>query len=151
MPAFNWLAPLDSCCTSRAFAFAAGASLVALDVSVVLLVVDLEGCAEAAAYGFPEAKPPLLFNDSAARESDVTRPVASWMGWFERGSVVTYVYQIGGRQRWCRNSCVWDETFSYAMLRKSKGSWENAHLLSVSGWSSHCENQLSDLSNENSF
>jgi hypothetical protein len=63
--------------------------VVALDVSVVLVVVELEGCPDAPALGLPSPKLPEPFRDSAARESDVTVPTASLMGLLDAGSVVT--------------------------------------------------------------
>jgi hypothetical protein len=63
---------------------------VAFEVSVVLVVVELEGCLEAAALGLPAPKSPSLLRDSAASESDVTMPTPSWMGLrVDSGSVVT--------------------------------------------------------------
>jgi hypothetical protein len=62
---------------------------VAPDVSV--LFVDLEGCFEAAALGLPSPNEPSPLRDSAARESDVTTPTASWAeACLEAGSEVTY-------------------------------------------------------------
>jgi hypothetical protein len=67
----------------------AGSSLVALEVSVLLVVEDAEGCFEAAALGLPAPKEPD-WSDSAARESDVTVPTPSWTGLrVDSGSVVT--------------------------------------------------------------
>lgn len=51
--------------------------MVAPEVSVVLEVVDAEGCLEAAACGLLAPKAPPEERDSAARESEVTRPVGS--------------------------------------------------------------------------
>lgn len=63
---------------------------MAADVSVIFVVVDLEGCFNAEACGLPSPKEPCPFRDSAASESEVTTPTASWMGCLERGSVVTF-------------------------------------------------------------
>lgn len=62
---------------ARASASGAGGSRVAFATSVVLEVVEAEGWAEAAACGLFAAKEPLFLRDSAARESEVTRPVGS--------------------------------------------------------------------------
>jgi hypothetical protein len=70
---------------------------VALDVSVLFVFVDAEGCFEAAALGLPAPKSPSFFRDSAARESEVTVPVPSWMGLrVDSGSVVTYRVTLAG-------------------------------------------------------
>jgi hypothetical protein len=62
---------------SRAWASTAASSFVALDVSVLFVFVDAEGCLDAAALGFPAPKSPSFLRDSAARESDVTVPAPS--------------------------------------------------------------------------
>lgn len=64
--------------------------MVAPDVSVVLVVVDLEGCFDAAACGLPSPKEPEPLSDSAASESDVTTPTASGISCLQAGSVVTW-------------------------------------------------------------
>jgi len=79
---------LLSFAASRASLLTAGSSLVALDVSVVFVVVDAEGCLEAAALGLPAPKEPD-WRDSAARESDVTTPTASGIALSAAGSLVT--------------------------------------------------------------
>lgn len=58
---------------------------------MVFVVVDAEGCFDAAALGLPSPKDPSFLRDSAARESDVTVPTPSWMGLrVDSGSVVTW-------------------------------------------------------------
>lgn len=75
---------------SRVCASTAGSSLVALLVSVVLVVVDAEGCFEAAALGLSAPKSPPCLRDSAASESEVMVPAPSWTGFCQdSGSVVT--------------------------------------------------------------
>jgi hypothetical protein len=68
---------------SRASASTAGASLVAFEVSVLLVLVECEGCLEAAAFGLPSPKwpEPDSFRESAASESEVTTPTASALVW----------------------------------------------------------------------
>lgn len=90
----NPMAPPPDC-FSRSSDVGAGLSLVALEVSVVFVVVEAEGCLEAAALGFPAPKEPSLCRDSAARESDVTTPTASWMGCLAAGSLVTCRVGLG--------------------------------------------------------
>lgn len=62
---------------------------MAPEVSVLFEVVEAEGCFEAAAWGLFAAKEPSLLRDSAARESEVTRPVGSLR--VAVGSVTCYV------------------------------------------------------------
>lgn len=64
-------------CASRACASTAGSRRVALDVSVLLVLVDADGCFDAAAFGFPLPNEPSPWSDSAARESEVTMPTPS--------------------------------------------------------------------------
>lgn len=56
-------------------------------MSVVLPVKPLDGWAEAVAL--PDAKEPPEERDSAARESEVTVPADSVLGFWEAGSDVT--------------------------------------------------------------
>lgn len=63
---------------------------MALEVSVVFVVVEAEGWLVTPAFGLPSPKWPWFLRDSPASESDVTVPTASLMGIFDWGSVVTY-------------------------------------------------------------
>lgn len=56
-------------------------------MSVVFVVVELEGCFEGAALGLLSVNA----DDWAARESDVTVPTASGMRLLDAGSVVTFI------------------------------------------------------------
>lgn len=57
---------------------------------MVLVVVELEGCLEVATLD-PWAKVPPDERDSPARESDVTTPAPSALGfWNASGSLVTW-------------------------------------------------------------
>ena len=67
----------------------AASSLVALEVSVLFVLVEAEGCFDAAALGLPSPNEPEFLSDSPARESDVTVPTASLILLFDAGSVVT--------------------------------------------------------------
>lgn len=51
--------------------------MVALEVSVLARLEEREGWDDAAAFGLPVPKEPLLSRDSAARESDVMVPTPS--------------------------------------------------------------------------
>jgi hypothetical protein len=62
---------------------------VALEVSVLFVLVEEEGCLDAAAFGLPSPKEPEFLRDSPARESDVTVPTASLILLFDAGSLVT--------------------------------------------------------------
>lgn len=75
--------PLSS---PRLLALAAGAKVLAADVSVVFAVVDLEGTESAVAL--PSAKEPPDWRDSAARESEVMVPVPSSMTVLSLGACV---------------------------------------------------------------
>ena len=75
--AFNSAVSDQPSFAARASASSAGGRVVAPEVSVVLEVVDAEGCLEAAACGLLAAKSPPEERESAARESEVTRPVGS--------------------------------------------------------------------------
>jgi hypothetical protein len=85
LPALSSAVSFQPCCASRASESGAESSFVAPDVSVVLVVVEWDGCLEVAALGFPAPKE----SDSAASESDVTTPTASSMACLEAGSFVT--------------------------------------------------------------
>lgn len=87
LPAFNRPSSTHPSFASRASASTAGGSVVALEVSVAFDVVEEDGCCEAAAWGFDAAKEPPEERESAARESEVTRPVGSCVGAVE----VTFV------------------------------------------------------------
>lgn len=63
-------------------------------MSVLAAVLPAEGCEEAAALGLPSPKEPEPESDSAARESAVTVPTPSWMGIWDRGSVVTWAGEL---------------------------------------------------------
>lgn len=68
--------------------------MVAPEVSVLLVVVELEGCEEAAAW-LPAPNEPPTFNDSPARESDVTVPAFSTLGLLIPSLVlVTYLIEV---------------------------------------------------------
>jgi hypothetical protein len=90
LPALRLDSSLHPSCASRAWASTAGSSLVALEVSLLFVFVEAEGCFEAAALGLPEPKSPSFLRDSAASESEVTVPALSWIGLrAPSGSVVT--------------------------------------------------------------
>lgn len=68
---------------------------MALEVSVVFVVVEAEGCFDAAALGLSSPNEPPSLSDSAARESDVMVPTPSWMGLrVDSGSVVTLFSKV---------------------------------------------------------
>lgn len=68
--------------------------MVALDVSVLFVVVDPEDWAVLPTPGFLLAKAPPLAMDSPARESDVMVPAPSLTGLLLAGSVVTWVVLV---------------------------------------------------------
>jgi hypothetical protein len=88
LAALNWASSFQSSNACRASASGAAGRVVAPDVSVLFVVVEAEGCCEAAAW-LPPNDPPDR-KDSAARESEVMVPGFSILGsevvW---GSVVT--------------------------------------------------------------
>jgi len=91
LPALREDCSLQPSCASRACASTAGSSLVALEVSSLLVFVERDGCLDTAALGLPAPNSPSCFRDSAARESEVTVPTPSWMGLrIPSGSVVTF-------------------------------------------------------------
>jgi hypothetical protein len=72
----------------RASASGAGSRTVALEISVLFVVVPREGWSEIPEASLPK-EPPLL-RDSAARESEVMMPEDSLMGLLKAsGSLVT--------------------------------------------------------------
>lgn len=93
-PAFSCEVSDHPWLASRASASGAGCNVVALDVSVLFVVVEPEDCAVLPTPGFLLAKAPPLEMDSPARESDVMVPAPSVTGLLLAGSVVTWILLV---------------------------------------------------------